>query len=118
MRREHPSGGSQLKSTGVRKKSTLMLKDCHLCGKRYTLRWAPPSHSSRPNSLTHSLTDLCDFLRDVVSSVLDFGRDDGRLGRRRRVSFLLTGLREVEGNQWEPVDGAVPVDVGVGGRAE
>lgn len=53
-----------------------------------------------------------------MSSVLDFGRDDGRLGRRRRVSFLLTGLREVEGNQWEPVDGAVPVDVGVGGRAE
>lgn len=53
-----------------------------------------------------------------MSSVLDFGRDDGRLGRWRRVSFLLTGLREVEGNQWEPVDGAVLVDVGVRGRAE
>lgn len=67
---------------------------------------------------THSLTHLCDFFRDVVSSVLDFGRNDGRLRRRRRVSFLLARLGEVEGNQRDFVDGAVLVDVGVGGRAE
>lgn len=63
-------------------------------------------------------THLCDFLSDVVGSVFDFRRYDGRLRRRRGVSLLLSRLGEVESDQRDLVDGAIFVDVRVRGRTE
>lgn len=54
-----------------------------------------------------------------MCAVFDFRGDDGLLGGRRRRAFLLiVGLGEVERDQGNLVDGAVFVEVGVGGGAE
>lgn len=61
-----------------------------------------------------SATHLCDFIRDVVCAVFDLGGDDGFLrGWRRGALPLIVGLREVEGDQGNLVDGAVLIEVGV-----
>lgn len=62
---------------------------------------------------------LRDLIRDVVRSVFDLRRDDGLLGgRRRRALLVVVGLGEVERDEGDLVDGAVAVEVGVGGGAE
>ncbi len=62
---------------------------------------------------------LRDLVSDVVCSVFDLWGDDGFLrGRRGRALFLIVGLGEVERDEGDLVDGAVLVEVGVGGGAE
>lgn len=63
-------------------------------------------------------THLCDFFCDIVSSVFDLWRYDGCLGCWRRMSLLISPLREVECNQRDLVDGAILVDVRIRGRAK
>lgn len=64
------------------------------------------------------VTDLCDFLCDIVSSVFDLRCYDCFLRCWWRMSLLLSRLREVESNQRDLVDGAVLVDVRIRGRAK
>lgn len=73
-------------------------------------------YSSKAISLF--LTHLCDFLSDIVSSVFDFWCNDGRLRCRWGMRLLISCLCEVERDKRDLVEGAVLVDVGVGGRAE
>lgn len=62
---------------------------------------------------------LRDLVGDVVRAVFDLRRDDGFLGGRRGGALLLVvGLGEVERDQGDLVDGAVLVEVGVGGGAQ
>lgn len=64
-------------------------------------------------------TYLRDLVGDVVRAVFDFGGDDGFLrGRRGRALLLVVGFREVERDERDLVDGAVLVEVGVGGGAQ
>lgn len=54
-----------------------------------------------------------------MRAVFDFGGDDGFLrGRRGRALLLVVGFREVERDEWDLVDGAVLVEVGVRGGAQ
>jgi len=54
-----------------------------------------------------------------VRAVLDLGGDEGFLGGRRGGALLLVvGLGEVERDEGDLVDGAVPVQVGFGGGAQ
>lgn len=66
----------------------------------------------------HIATHLCDFFRDIVSSVFDLWCYNGFLGCWRRMSLFISPLREVECNQRDLVDGAILVDVGIRGRAK
>lgn len=51
-----------------------------------------------------------------MCAVFDFWGNDGLLGRRRGGALLfIVGFREVEGDEGDLVNGAVPVEVGVGG---
>lgn len=62
---------------------------------------------------------LRDFVGDVVRAVFDLRGDDGFLrGRRGRALPVIVGLREVERDEGDLVDGAVLVEVGVGGGAQ
>lgn len=62
---------------------------------------------------------LRDLVRDIVSAVFDFWGDDGFLrGRRRRAFLVIVDLGEVERDEGDFVDGAVLVEVRVGGGAE
>lgn len=64
-------------------------------------------------------TYLRDLVGDVVRAVLDLWSDDGFLGGRRGGALLLVvGLGEVERDERDLVDGAVLVEVGVGGGAQ
>lgn len=64
-------------------------------------------------------TYLRDLVGDVVRAVFDFGGDDGFLrGRRGGALLLVVGFREVERDERDLVDGAVLVEVGVGGGAQ
>lgn len=54
-----------------------------------------------------------------MRAVFDFGGDDGFFrGRRRGALLLVVGLREIERDEGDLVDGAVLVEVGVGGGAQ
>lgn len=64
-------------------------------------------------------TYLRDLVGDVVRTIFDLWSDDGFLGGRRGGALLLVvGLGEVERDEGDLVDGAVLVEVGVGGGAE
>lgn len=62
---------------------------------------------------------LCDLVSDIVRAVFDLWSND-RLLRRwwGGTLFLIIRLREVECNEGDLVDGAVLVEVGVGGGAQ
>lgn len=69
--------------------------------------------------ITWRISHLRDFVCDVVRPVFDFRCNDGLLWRRRgRALLFVVDLREVEGDQWDFVDGAVLVEVGVGRGTE
>lgn len=54
-----------------------------------------------------------------MCSVFDLWSNDGLLrGRRGGALLFIVGFREVEGDEGDLVNGAVPVEVGVGGGAE
>lgn len=54
-----------------------------------------------------------------MCAVFDLWSDDGLLrGRRGGALLLIVRLGEVERDEGDLVDGAVPVEVGVGGGAE
>lgn len=54
-----------------------------------------------------------------MCAVFDLRGDDGILrGRRGGALLLVVGLGEVERDEGDLVDGAVPVEVGVGGGAQ
>lgn len=66
---------------------------------------------------------LASYLRhlvcNIVCAVFDLRGDDGFLrGRRGWALLLVVGLREVERDEGDLVDGAVLVEVGVGGGAQ
>lgn len=64
-------------------------------------------------------TYLRDLVCDVVRAVFDFWSNDGFLrGWRGGALLLIVGLREVERDEGDLVNGAVLVEVGVGGRAQ
>lgn len=69
--------------------------------------------------LLHVGTYLRDLVCDVVRAVFDFRSNDGFLrGWRGGALLLIVGLREVERDEGDLVDGAVLVEVGVGGGAQ
>lgn len=69
--------------------------------------------------LLHVGTYLRDLVCDVVRAVFDFRSNDGFLrGWRGGALLLIVGLREVERDEGDLVDSAVPVEVGVGGGTQ
>lgn len=62
---------------------------------------------------------LCNLVGDVMRSVFNFGGDDGFLrGWRGGALLLIVAFREIERDEGNLINGAILVEVRVGGGAK